>query len=148
MASTKPQVDEVTVSVVWNKLMNITREVGERVVHSAQSYVMANARDLGPVLLSDKGHIICQVEFLPCHCLLSRLVHPLQPRYFACQSLDLRLLQLAVGNHIRSLLRSEHHRQHRRLPQPCQPFTTLSGHLPHPPPRSQSATPTRLVRSP
>ena len=73
MPSKKTQVDEVTVSVVWNKLMNITREVGERVVHSAQSYVMANARDLGPVLLNDKGHIICQVEFLPCHCLLAEI---------------------------------------------------------------------------
>ncbi len=73
MTSEKRQVDEVTVSVVWNKLMNITREVGERVVHSAQSYVMANARDLGPVLLSDIGHIICQVEFLPCHCLLAEI---------------------------------------------------------------------------
>ena len=60
MASNRAQVDEVTVSVIWNKLMNITREVGERVVHSAQSYVMANARDLGPVLLDSKGHIVCQ----------------------------------------------------------------------------------------
>jgi len=67
------KVDEVTVSVIWNKLMNTTREVGERVVHSAQSYVMANARDLGPVLLSDIGHIVCQVEFLPCHCLLAEI---------------------------------------------------------------------------
>ncbi len=67
------KLDEVTVSVVWNKLMNITREVGERVVLSAQSYVMANARDLGPVLLNDKAQIVCQVEFLPCHCLLAEI---------------------------------------------------------------------------
>ena len=69
----KCDVDEVTVSVIWNKLMNITREVGERVVQGAQSYVMANARDLGPVLLTKKGDIICQVEFLPCHCLLAEI---------------------------------------------------------------------------
>src|SRR4030065_1384074 len=73
MVKQKCQIDEVTVSVVWNKLMNITREVGERVVHSAQSYVMANARDLGPVLLDSKGYIVCQVEFLPCHCLLAEI---------------------------------------------------------------------------
>ena len=73
MPANKNKVDEVTVSVIWNKLMNTTREVGERVVHSAQSYVMANARDLGPVLLNDEGHIVCQVEFLPCHCLLAEI---------------------------------------------------------------------------
>ncbi len=73
MPANKTKVDEVTVSVIWNKLMNTTREVGERVVHSAQSYVMANARDLGPVLLNDIGHIVCQVEFLPCHCLLAEI---------------------------------------------------------------------------
>jgi N-methylhydantoinase B len=73
MAQEKCQIDEVTVSVVWNKLMNITREVGERVVHGAQSYVMANARDLGPVLLDKKGHIVCQVEYLPCHCLVAEI---------------------------------------------------------------------------
>jgi len=73
MPANTNKVDEVTVSVIWNKLMNTTREVGERVVHSAQSYVMANARDLGPVLLNDEGHIVCQVEFLPCHCLLAEI---------------------------------------------------------------------------
>ena len=69
----KCNVDEVTVSVIWNKLLNITREVGERVVQGGQSYVMANARDLGPVLLTKTGDIVCQVEFLPCHCLLAEI---------------------------------------------------------------------------
>ena len=73
MAQQKYQVDEVTISVIWNKLMNITREVGERVVLGAQSYVMANARDLGPVLLDKNGHIVCQVEYLPCHCLVAEI---------------------------------------------------------------------------
>jgi len=73
MATQKSKVDEVTVSVIWNRLMNITREVGERVVITSQSYVMANARDLGPVLLTNEGDIICQVEFLPCHCLLAEI---------------------------------------------------------------------------
>jgi len=66
-------VDPITLSVVWNRLLTISRECGERVVHSAQSYVMANARDLGPVLLNDKAQIITSVEFLPCHCLLAEI---------------------------------------------------------------------------
>lgn len=73
MAPKKRAVDEVTISVIWNRLMTITREVGERVVTTSQSYVMANARDLGPVLLTEKGEIVCQVEFLPCHCLLAEI---------------------------------------------------------------------------
>ena len=75
MATKKTQstLDPVTLSVVWNRLLTLTREIGERVVHSSQSFVMANARDLGPVLLDEKGRIITQVEFLPCHCLLAEI---------------------------------------------------------------------------
>src|SRR4030067_482564 len=35
----KPSVDPVTLSVVWNKLLTITRETGYRVMFSAQSIV-------------------------------------------------------------------------------------------------------------
>ncbi|MDP6178892.1 MAG: hydantoinase B/oxoprolinase family protein [Desulfatiglandales bacterium] len=66
-------VDPITLSVVWNRLLTITRETGERVVHSAQSFVMANARDLGPVILDTDARIITSVEFLPCHCLLAEI---------------------------------------------------------------------------
>lgn len=69
----RKSVDPITLSVMWNRLLTITREAGERVVHSAQSYVMANARDLGPVLLNDKAQIVTSVEFLPCHCLLAEI---------------------------------------------------------------------------
>jgi N-methylhydantoinase B len=64
----KPVVDPITLSVVWNRLLNVTRETGERVMHSAQSFVMANARDLGVVLLNDKGYILTQSEFAMAHC--------------------------------------------------------------------------------
>ncbi len=67
------QVDPITLSVVWNRLLTITRECGERVVHSSQSFVMAQARDLGPVLLTPKAEIVTTVEFLPCHCLLAEI---------------------------------------------------------------------------
>ena len=45
-------VDPITLTVIWNRLLTLTRECGERVVHSAQSYVMGLARDMGPVLLT------------------------------------------------------------------------------------------------
>lgn len=66
-------VDPITLSVVWNRLLTITREIGERCVHSSQSFVMAEARDLGPVLLTPEAEIITSVEFLPCHCLLAEI---------------------------------------------------------------------------
>ena len=55
-------VDPITLSVVWNRLLTITRECGERVVHSSQSFVMALARDLGPVLLTPQAEIVTTVE--------------------------------------------------------------------------------------
>lgn len=67
------EVDPITLSVVWNRLLNLTRDMGERVVHSAQSFVMGVARDLGSVLLNDQAQIITAVEFLPSHCLLAEV---------------------------------------------------------------------------
>ena len=69
----KAEVDPITLTVVWNRLLTITRECGERVVHSSQSYVMALARDMGPVLLTPQAEIVTSVEFLPCHCLLAEI---------------------------------------------------------------------------
>jgi N-methylhydantoinase B len=69
----KSVVDPVTLSVVWNRLLSITRDVGERVVHSAQSFVMANARDLGPILIDDRGRVITQVDFATAHCLVAEV---------------------------------------------------------------------------
>ena len=68
-----PEIDPTTLTVVWNRLLTLTRECGERVVHSAQSYVMGLARDLGPVLLTPEVEIVTSVEFLPCHCLLAEI---------------------------------------------------------------------------
>jgi len=66
-------VDPITLTVIWNRLLTITRECGERVVHSAQSFVMGNARDLGPVILTPDSEIVTSVEFLICHCLLAEI---------------------------------------------------------------------------
>src|SRR3989304_10364434 len=71
MARTKPDpsIDPITLSVVSNKLHALTLDTGERIIHSAQSSVMAQARDLGIVLLDAKMDIVTQQAFLPCHCL-------------------------------------------------------------------------------
>ena len=69
----KPVVDPVTLSVVWNKLLSLNFDIGERVVRSAQSFVMANARDVGSVLLDEKGRVITQTEFAACHCLVAEV---------------------------------------------------------------------------
>lgn len=66
-------VDPITLSVIWNRLLTVTRECGERVGHSSQSFVMAMARDLGPVILTPEAEIVTSVEYLPCHCLLAEI---------------------------------------------------------------------------
>jgi len=74
MSSTKhTEVDPTTLTVVWNRLLTLTRECGERVVHSSQSYVMGLARDMGPVILTPQIEIVTSVEFIPCHCLLAEI---------------------------------------------------------------------------
>ena len=69
----KGAVDPVTLSVVWSRLLSIARETTERVMYSAQSWVMANAKDVGAVLLNPEGQILTQVEVLPCHSLLAEV---------------------------------------------------------------------------
>jgi N-methylhydantoinase B len=69
----KAAVDEVTLSVVWNRLLTFIHECGERVMISAQSLVMAFVRDLGPVLLTPEGNIIVSGDFLPHHTLVAEV---------------------------------------------------------------------------
>src|SRR3990172_8409507 len=66
-------IDPVTLSVVYNKLLAVTREVGDRAVRSAQSFVMSNARDLGAVLLDDRGHVAPTAEFAILHCFVAEI---------------------------------------------------------------------------
>jgi len=67
------EVDPVTLSVIWKRLLTITSEIGYRVMHSAQSFVMAVVQDLGPILISEEGEILTQVDFLPSHCLVAEI---------------------------------------------------------------------------
>src|SRR3989304_9211911 len=64
-------VDPITLSVVWNRLLTITRDIGYRAMHSSQSFVMGMVQDLGPVLLTEEGEVLTQVEFLPSHTLVA-----------------------------------------------------------------------------
>lgn len=67
------KVDPVTLSVVWRRLLTITSEIGYRVMHSAQSFVMGMVQDLGPQFISTKGEILTQVDFLPSHSLVAEI---------------------------------------------------------------------------
>ena len=58
-------IDPVTLSVVWRRLLTITSEIGYRVMHSAQSFVMGMVQDLGPQFISKKGEILTQVDISP-----------------------------------------------------------------------------------
>jgi N-methylhydantoinase B len=66
-------VDPVTLSVVWKRLLTITSEMGYRVMHSAQSYVMGMVQDLGPQFISTDGEILALVDFLPSHSLVAEI---------------------------------------------------------------------------
>ncbi|MFH1650735.1 MAG: hydantoinase B/oxoprolinase family protein [Chloroflexota bacterium] len=61
----KPPVDPITLAVSWNRLNTITLEMGERIIRASQSYVMANARDLGAILLDDKVRFLSQITQMP-----------------------------------------------------------------------------------
>src|SRR5512136_2436549 len=60
-------VDPTTLSVVWNRFESILDEIGEKVMHATQSFVMANVRDLGQVLLDRKGEIVASSKYIVSH---------------------------------------------------------------------------------
>ncbi len=60
-------VDPTTLSVVWNRFESILDEIGEKVMHATQSFVMANVRDLGQVLLNPKGEIVAASGYIVSH---------------------------------------------------------------------------------
>jgi len=64
-------VDPVTLSVVWNGLLNAIAACGDRVNFSAQSVLMGLMRDLGAALLTAEGDLVCTGDFLPHHVFVS-----------------------------------------------------------------------------
>lgn len=64
-------IDPTTLSVVWNRFESILDEVGEKVLHATQSFVMANVRDLGQTINDPDGRIVAVAAYLPIHMLVS-----------------------------------------------------------------------------
>src|SRR3989337_2876602 len=60
----KSYVDATTLSVVWNRLYAINRDLGERIVRAAQGFIMSNARDVGALILDEKGQFVSQLARL------------------------------------------------------------------------------------
>ncbi len=75
-------VDPTTLSVVWNRLDSILDEVGEKVLHAAQSFVMANIRDLGAVATDPAGRLVAVSGYLPVHLFVAAEVVPTVKAWF------------------------------------------------------------------
>ena len=60
-------LDPTTLSVVWNRFEHILDEIGEKVMHAAQSFVMSTVRDLGQVLLNPRGEIVSVSCYITAH---------------------------------------------------------------------------------
>ena len=65
--------DPVVLPVVWNRLQTMVQLCGERVMYSAQSPLMALARDLGPAIMSPDGDLVCTSDFLPHHIFVAEI---------------------------------------------------------------------------
>jgi N-methylhydantoinase B len=65
--------DPVVLPVIWNRLQTMVKICGERVMYSAQSPLMALARDLGPALMSPEGDLVSTSDFLPHHIFMSEI---------------------------------------------------------------------------
>ncbi len=75
-------VDPTTLSVVWSRFESILDEMGEKVLHATQSFVMANVRDLGQVLLDPQGHIVAVSCYVVSHIFKSTEVTQNVIKYF------------------------------------------------------------------
>lgn len=60
-------IDPTTLSVVWNRFESILDEIGEKVMHATQSFVMAAVRDMGQVLLNPRGEIVAVSCYITSH---------------------------------------------------------------------------------
>ena len=60
-------LDPTTLSVVWNRLDHVLAEMGEKILHATQSFVMALVRDMGQCFLNPQGEIVAVASYLPIH---------------------------------------------------------------------------------
>jgi len=67
MGETKIEIDPMTLSVLWNRLRTIDREIGDRVGAASQSFVLAVIRDYAPTLFDSKNRILLVEDYIPAH---------------------------------------------------------------------------------
>ena len=60
-------IDPTTFAVIWNKFEYLAEQMGQKILYSTQSFVTANARDLGQTMLTKNGKIIVAASYLPIH---------------------------------------------------------------------------------
>ncbi|WP_151180066.1 hydantoinase B/oxoprolinase family protein [Hypericibacter terrae] len=62
-----PTVDQATFNIISHGLHGIAQEMGEKLVRSAYSTIIREARDCSTSLLDRQGRIIAQAQFCPIH---------------------------------------------------------------------------------
>lgn len=65
LADLEPQVDLVTLNVVYNRLAGICREMGTTMMRTAYSPIFSESRDFSCVLFDRHGRMLAQTEFCP-----------------------------------------------------------------------------------
>ena len=71
MKKAEDSVDPTTFSVIWNKFEYLADQIGQKILYSTQSFVTANARDLGQTLINKAGKIVVASAYLPVHTLVA-----------------------------------------------------------------------------
>jgi N-methylhydantoinase B len=62
-----PELDPITLSVVWHRLESITREIGAVMAATARSPIFAEAHDFSCFLTDAAGVVVTQADGLPIH---------------------------------------------------------------------------------
>ncbi|MFC1872068.1 hydantoinase B/oxoprolinase family protein, partial [Chloroflexota bacterium] len=61
-------VDPLTVAIIEKRLVSLTEEFGERVMHSTHSYATAHIRDMGTTIFDGKERLVGQGSWHSLHC--------------------------------------------------------------------------------
>jgi N-methylhydantoinase A/oxoprolinase/acetone carboxylase beta subunit/N-methylhydantoinase B/oxoprolinase/acetone carboxylase alpha subunit len=64
-------IDPTTFAVIWNKFDYLAEQMGQKILYATQSFVTANARDLGQTMLSKDGKIVVAASYLPIHTMVA-----------------------------------------------------------------------------
>ncbi len=64
-ARSRSTTDSVTLAILHNSLLNVTREMGMAMMHTAYSPIFSESRDFACALFDRRGEMIAQGEFCP-----------------------------------------------------------------------------------